>query len=509
MGVNKSISSIGSRNHQKFTLNVQETSTENNDSLLAFSFVISPIQNGWDWYGWGDKISYSINIGGNVYTGTIPSYDGSSTVTLRSESGIRIPHDADGTKTISIGFSVTDNTGQSYTSGDASKSDILKLTDLHKPPVVAIGNVTELNTKLTNIGISADTFVTQLSKKSIPISATLYDNATVKSYKVINGSVELTQTTQPIVIDYSNTKLDYKYDESLKKNIATFIFGVLDSKSGYSAVSKQYSRIILYDKPNLIPTASSVKRNGQLTGKVKMNLTGTFYNASVGNVKNTISLSYKYWKSSDPEPSTYFQIPSTAYSVSGNNITMNDWEVAKNSTQITDVDRGSTYQFKIKAVDSFGSTSEISLICSKGVWLMAKFKDRVDFQKITINGRDPFEYSETETIIGKWIDGKPLYQKVLKITSTVNSDNTDFAHNIENVDLIFIKEAFVNQTQGDYNGWTYPIPVTLYMSNTEEDKLSVAASRWGVRFYVQTSWGTAWIKYVVLNYTKTTDEAVY
>ena len=115
------------------------------------------------------------------------------------------------------------------------------------------------------------------------------------------------------------------------------------------------------------------------------------------------------------------------------------------------------------------------------------------------------KYSETETVIGEWIDGKPLYQKVLKITSTVNSTSTDFAHNIENVDLIFVKEAFVNQTQGDYNGWTYPIPVTLYMSNTEEDKLSVAVSRWGVRFYVQTAWGTAWIKYVVLNYTKTTD----
>lgn len=502
MAVNKSISSIGSRNHHKFTLNVQETSTENNDSIMAFSFVISPIQKGWDWNNWGDKISYSINIGGNVYTGTIPNYDGSSTVTLQSESDIRIPHDADGTKTISIGFSVIDNAGQSYTPGDTSKSDTLKLTDLHKPPVVTVGNVTESNTKLTNIGISADTFVTQLSKKSIPISATLYDNATVKSYKVINGSVELTQTTQPIVIDYSNTKLDYKYDESLKKNIATFIFGVLDSKSGYSAVSKQYSSIILYDKPNLITTASSVKRNGQLTGKVKMSLVGTFYNASVGNVKNTISLSYKYWKSSDPEPSTYFQIPSTAYTVSGNNITMNDWEVAKNSTQITDVDRGSTYQFKIKAVDSFGSTSEISLICTKGQWVMAKFKDRVDFQKITINGSDPFEYSKTETIIGKWIDGKPIYRQILDDIIVQTGISQEINFEIPNVDNVLKIQAIISTNAPNYQ---YKFSNFYFSPN---DYFTILYSKIDKKIYYDNS-ATTGIMTIVIEYTKTTDKAVY
>lgn len=476
MAVNKSISAIGSRNHHKFTLNVQETSTQNNDSILSFSFVLSPVSTGWDWYGWGNKISYSINIGGNVYTGTIPDYNGSSTVTLKSSSGIKIPHDADGTKTISIGFSVNDGAGQAYTPGNASKSDKFKLTDLHKPPVITVGDVSELNTKLTNIGISADTFVTQLSKKSIPINTTLYDNATVKSYKITNGSVELTRTEQPIVIDYSTTKLDYKYNDSIKKNVATFVFGVLDSKNGYSTATKQYSNIILYEKPNLIPTASSVKRNGQLTGKVKLNLTGTFYNSSVGTVNNKIKLSYKYWKSSESEPTAYFEIPSNAYTISGNNISMFDWHISKNSTEISDVDRSSSYLFKIKAVDSFNSVSEITLTCTKGEWIMAKFKNRVDFKKITIEGKELTSNEQVGCTATAWLGEEFSFaaNSTVKIPFTeFETDNEEYFA-LSNNGIKILKDCIVLVwlqwgTWGSYGRYAY-----IVLNNKEKESFAQA-----------------------------------
>ena len=283
---------------------------------------------------------------------------------------------------------------------------------------------------------------------------------------------------------------------------------ITDSLGGVGEVAFNYP-FIYYQPPNIVETQSSVKRNGQLTGKANLNLLANFTNSKIGNAQNTISsFMLKYWEINTTEPDAYMiEIPSSAYTIDNNTISIYNWGISNNGVEITNLDKSKAYYFKIVLRDSINNSYDITLLCSKGVWLMAKFKDRVDFQKITINGSDPFEYSETETIIGKWIDGKPLYQKVLKITSTVNSDNTDFAHNIENVDLIFIKEAFVNQvSSSDYDGWSWSLPVTLYQSNTEEDKLSVAASRWGVRFYVQTAWGTAWIKYVVLNYTKTTDE---
>jgi len=120
-------SANGSRGHHRFTLNVNETgtSTQNNTSIVSFSFVLTPIQTGWDWNIRG--ISYKIVINGVSYTGTIQSYNGSSTVTLKSGS-LTIPHNADGTKSISFSFSVTDSAGKSYTPGNASSSGSLGLS---------------------------------------------------------------------------------------------------------------------------------------------------------------------------------------------------------------------------------------------------------------------------------------------------------------------------------------------------------------------------------------------
>ncbi len=125
------ISANGAKGHHKFTLTVTETGTTNasNTSTVSFDFKLSAVQSGWDWSGWGDKIAYSININGTPYTGTIPSYDGSSTVTLKSGTQ-KVTHDADGKKKISYSFSVTDGAGKSYTPGNASANGELTLTNI-------------------------------------------------------------------------------------------------------------------------------------------------------------------------------------------------------------------------------------------------------------------------------------------------------------------------------------------------------------------------------------------
>lgn len=114
------------------------------------------------------------------------------------------------------------------------------------------------------------------------------------------------------------------------------------------------------------------------------------------------------------------------------------------------------------------------------------------------------EYSTEEQVIGKWIDGKPLYQKVITFDNTVSisyDDNT-FAHNISNIDIIFVKNAFVyNKNEKRF----YSIPVTLYNSNTATDDLNIMVDREKINFYVKSGWNTAWQKVIILNYTKTTD----
>lgn len=134
----KTISDNGAKGHHKFTLTVTEnsTSTASNTSSLSFSFQLSPVQTSWKWEQWVTSISYSVNVNGSVYSGYIPNYDGYSTVTLKSGS-LSVAHSSDGSKSISISFSVTDGAGQRYTPGNASASSSMTLTKIPRQATIS------------------------------------------------------------------------------------------------------------------------------------------------------------------------------------------------------------------------------------------------------------------------------------------------------------------------------------------------------------------------------------
>ena len=113
------------------------------------------------------------------------------------------------------------------------------------------------------------------------------------------------------------------------------------------------------------------------------------------------------------------------------------------------------------------------------------------------------DYSETETLIGKWINNKPLYRKVIKIYDTNILNGSTIPHNISNVDLIFVEKAFLYQSSGT----CYPIPVNLYGSGTtsNQDRLSLYVDRTNIVFKADSNYGGGWTKIIILNYTKTTD----
>ena len=60
-------------------------------------------------------------------------------------------------------------------------------------------------------------------------------------------------------------------------------------------------------------------------------------------------------------------------------------------------------------------------------------------------------YSTQETVIGEWIDGKPLYQKTVVVatptaTTTGTYVSTTPSHGITNANMVFIKEAFIKDS---------------------------------------------------------------
>lgn len=277
-----------------------------------------------------------------------------------------------GTKTGS--FITNANTTWQLKSGSASVN--ISLENLHTPAEITAIEIEEKNTLLEN----ATQIVQHLSIKNFTFETITYDDATILSYQVYHNGVLIgSSTTNGMTIDFGNVSSLATFEMN-GKLYCTLKFLVIDSFNTSSFVEIQYE-VIQYTKPSLVKTSSSVKRNGQLTGKVKLNLIGSFYNNKVNDIPNTIKLEFAYWKKGEEESTTYYEIP---FEPTNNNINLYSWAVEKDGVEITDVDKDFAYIFKIRATDYFNKISDIDLLCPVGEYVWAEFKNRVDFKDITI-----------------------------------------------------------------------------------------------------------------------------
>ena len=111
------------------------------------------------------------------------------------------------------------------------------------------------------------------------------------------------------------------------------------------------------------------------------------------------------------------------------------------------------------------------------------------------------EYSTTEKIIGTWIDGKPIYRKVLNSVGLAGNTKKSIAYNIDNLDKIWIENGFaINALR------IVTVPMVGYNGNLSE-KVDVWIEKQEnvVKLYANGGWGNDWTFYIIINYTKTTD----
>lgn len=504
MAIVKTINANGSKGHHKFSLRVSEDTTSGNSSFMSYSFTIAPIQNGWDWYGF--NIPYSVNIGGKTYTGSISSYNGSSTVTLSSGSNIEIPHNTDGTKSISISFSVTDNTGQSYTCGSASASDTMTLTALHKPPKINTATMVETNQSMINLGIPDTTIVPWLSQKRITLSATAYDGATL-SYRLRHAKSDYYLPSSTTYQSSNVFNANYRTNQVVIDNgKAPIIQTVVDNKGGSTSDllvvnisgTVQQPNGIPYNKPTLEKSSTTIKRKSgggiNLTdNKATINVKGLIYKGSdvIGNNNSVKQLGYKIWERDATEPSSYTSL--TPIVDTNGNVTIN-------SLEVSNINFIKVYKYKIILKDNYNYTYEIEDTIPTGQPIFTEYKDRVDFLKITVSGYNPFEYSTNEIIVGKWVDDKPIYRKVIDFGYLPDGSSTkSVAHNISNISEIIKIEAMAND-----NGSFFPIPFAPVPFMFSNSSISIRVDSTNVNINTTADFTNRTAK-IILEYTKTSD----
>lgn len=107
----------------------------------------------------------------------------------------------------------------------------------------------------------------------------------------------------------------------------------------------------------------------------------------------------------------------------------------------------------------------------------------------------PHIYSTTEQVIGKWVDGSDLYEKILQFTSTSSADTlTSVAHSIANVDVIYVEKAFVV-------GATYTQEMAPVGGLTGNDWFQGAVNSTSFDYQVGNDFVSCPV-YVILRYTK-------
>lgn len=108
-------------------------------------------------------------------------------------------------------------------------------------------------------------------------------------------------------------------------------------------------------------------------------------------------------------------------------------------------------------------------------------------------------YSLEETVIGTWINGKPLYRKVVFISEIGNAGNLEVPYNIPDVELIWVDETAA---------FAFASYETIPASSTYGGDLWIRA--WTnmnlkvIRLRTPANL-TGYSAYITLAYTKTTD----
>lgn len=120
-----------------------------------------------------------------------------------------------------------------------------------------------------------------------------------------------------------------------------------------------------------------------------------------------------------------------------------------------------------------------------------------------MNIEDSSIYSTEETKVGTWIDGKPIYRKVIEYSTQPASESNTFYHGISNVDKFIDIETKIYRKDGvqhfaprytpGENSWNF------YYDDITKTKI---AFNCGSQLRSGTYWGTS---YFIFEYTKTTD----
>lgn len=396
----------------KFTVTLNSQDAIGGTSNITIESFMKTLGNAWGWINFrniyleryikvNDEINYTLM--NTTQINTLPTNNSGNWVSCGSWTG-NIGHRPNGECELYV---MNHLSTSSYSSTDfiprdtELESEELNLEPLHKPPYNIQYTITELNQDLIDAGIDDEVFVKDLSIKQFDITADFYDDATYEYSRIFNYLYFKQSEDNPQRVTYNFKENVLQFGDNIEEpNKIPIRLGVVDTL-GAGAILNNPDNIygyflydgIKYNKITLNDTNVTVKRIGQISGRVALNVAGNYYNGIVGNknqgenYKPTIQ--YKFWKLGDSEPATYdYTIPSGNISIDNSTFSVNNYDIGSSvESAVNYFNPDYAYRIKVRVNDYFTNdiSSEKSIFVGEAVW--TEYKDHVDFKALTIGGQ--------------------------------------------------------------------------------------------------------------------------
>lgn len=344
-------------------------------------------------------------------------------------------------------------------------------------------SVVDTNSDITTILGSNTKFLKYLSKPQVVLTPTTRYNASI-----IGQTISLGDGQYAYSLTHAFNKIDSNYVSGT----------VRDSRGFYTTVN---TTLDMVDYIKLAITKFELSKPEGTSDEIKITLEGNWFNDDfVENTHNTLSINLDYKLATSSTWTNYGTLTPT---------------ITGNTFKITNLSLGNTYdfdkeyQFRVTITDLVDEISDIEAI--RGQEIIAIGDEKIwlygdvfinDFSLV-----NQYSTSEVKTCL-KWIDGKPIYRKVIYVNELPNGYNDSGIKSIATgiTDMDYLVDMYGMYT-GTGNHYYEKYPINYIRRDNSLCDISTEYGYYdgNMSIIIRSTMGSGYKGYVILEYTKTTD----
>lgn len=345
-------------------------------------------------------------------------------------------------------------------------------------------SVVDTNSDITTLLGSNTKFLKYLSKPQVTLTPTAKYGASITGQTISLGDGQYAYT-----LSHTFNKIENSY-----------VTGTVKDSRGFYTTTEVTLDMVDYIK--LAITKFELSKPEGTSDEVKITLEGNWFNDDfVENTHNTLTINLDYKLSTS---NTWINYGTLTPTITGNTFKITNLSLGN----VYDFDK--EYQFRVTITDTVDEISEIESIRGQEAFAIGDKKLWIYEDNLYINDSDIINSYSTSEIKThkKWIDGKPIYRKVIYVSELPNGYNDSriksIATGITNMDFMVNMYGMYTGT-GNHYYEKYPINYIR-----RDNSLCDISTEYGyydgtIGIIIRSTMGSGYKGYVILEYTKTTD----